>query len=293
MKFLKTEEKPESVGKVVDKKTSKRVFINLLIAITIMAYFCILSIVYKNVGLDLITTVVKVATMVFLTISLILLEIAYKKESKKFVIHSFEILALAIHSLTTMHVIRINNFDFNNYILISSYAFSIYYVLKTIIITTKARKEFLNGLSDISQIVQKEEPRKKEASKKDKKIDKDFEEAIAEVANEMTENEEDVIIEDNINESEEEKNEDSKEELKDYSNDKLAKLREKIKKLQEEDQKLNKKIKKEEPSENENDEKKETEIIENKPKKRGRPKKVVNETVEKPDENIAKQTRKR
>lgn len=283
MKFLKTEEKRENISKDIDRKASKKVFINLIIAIAIMAYFCTLSIVYKNVGFDVIVDVVKVTTMVFLAISLILLEIAYKKESRTFVIHAFEILALAIHSLTTMHITKLNNFDFNNYILISSYAFSIYYVLKTIIITTKAKKEFLNGLSDISDIVQKDEPSKKEASKKDKKKDK---KQKNEEINETVEKNETVETE-NSSEEKAELNEELN------TNEKLAKLRDKIKRLQEEDKKLHNSIKKEEKVENnakiEEDKKSNEASKENKneeekaetpkAKKRGRPKKETTDNI--------------
>ena len=340
MKFLKTEEKKENFSKEIDKKSNKKVFINLLIAIAIMAYFCILSVAYKQWVHENIVDVVKVTTMVFLAISLILIEIAYKKESKTIAIHAFEILALSIHSLTTMHVTKINNFDFNNYILMSSYGFSIYYVLKTIIIATKSRKQFLNGLSDIPEIVQKEEPKKKEASKKDKKKkEKESYKEISSVFDENDINEDDEVVdlqEDKefeealdviANEPTEHENEDDKS----ITNDKLAKLREKLKRLQEIDEKLDKSSKqekeeknnlevksekknqknnrkeeiKEEKTSKETNKKeksktsnkkvkevvKETEVSENKTPKRGRPKKLSTEPGI--NGNIAKETRNR
>ena len=164
-KLLKNEKK--TISKEIDKKSSTKIFINLIIAVVIMGYFCLMSVVYKNFLQSGIVNVVKVATLVFLGITLVLIEIAYKKESTRFFIHALEALALAIHSLTTMHIIKIYNFDFQTYILASSYIFSIYYVLKTIVINTKERSKFLKELSDIPEIVKKEEPRKKEASKKE------------------------------------------------------------------------------------------------------------------------------
>lgn len=307
MKLLKTEEKS---AKATDKKTLKKVFINLLIAIAIMAYFCTLSIVYKQWLHNNIVDVVKVSTMVFLVIALVLIEIAYKKESKRVVIHSFEMLALAIHSLTTMYITKVNNFDFNNYILLSSYGFSIYYVLKTIFITTKARKDFVNGLSDISEIVKKEEPKKKEASKKDKKkkdiVDEPKESDSIIIINSDEENEiddalevieeedvEDIDVEEDIDEEIEENLENEEDldeveveketikETKSVANDKLAQLREKIKRLQIEDKSLKvdepkKTNKKEEKSEDKKDSKEKT--VAQPAKKRGRPRKVTTET---------------
>ena len=64
-----------------------------------------------------------------------------------------------------MHVIKLFQYDFRFYLLTSSYVFSIYYVLKAIVLYTKGRKDYYNSLSDISEIVKKEEPIKKEAKK--------------------------------------------------------------------------------------------------------------------------------
>ena len=175
MKITKTEEEKEKkqVIKEIEKKISNRVFANIVIAIIIMVYFCGMSIVYKNIGYFLTINIVKWVTLGFLGIAIILMEIAYKKESKIWAIHALEILALAVHSLTTTHITKVYSFDFQKYILWSSYAFSIYYVLKTIIINTKARKDYLRSLSDISQIVQKDEPQKKEATKKEKTVEEE------------------------------------------------------------------------------------------------------------------------
>ena len=247
MKFFKTEEEKnikeenKNILKLIDKKTSNKVFINLIIAVLIMAYFCGLAIVYNNVNQDGIINIIKVSTGIFLIIDLILIELAYKKESKRLLIHVFEIFALAVHSLTTMYIIKIYKIDFKNYILVSSYIFSIYYVLKTILINTKARKEYIKDLSDISDIVKKEEPIKKEASKKEKKNKKqekaDKKKEFKEIKKKDKQideenNEEEILENKNIdNKIEKEENKEEK-----YNNKKLADIREKLRQLQKQDE---------------------------------------------------------
>ena len=54
---------------------------------------------------------------------------------------------------------------FEDYILITSYIFSLYYILKAIIIFTKEKREYLKSLSDIREIVDIK-PIKKEAEKR-------------------------------------------------------------------------------------------------------------------------------
>ncbi len=233
MKKIETEEKSnkeekKSILKEIDKKISTRVFINLLLAILIMLYFSALSIVYKNFFQDRIVDIVKGATLVFLVITLVLIEIAYKKESKRIIIHAFEALALAIHSLTTMYVIKLYGFDFQRYILICSYIFSVYYVLKSIIINTKARRDYLKGLSDIPEIIKKEKPSKKEASKKEREVEQEEEK----LDKEEIEPEENTL--ENNNTTKEYKNEINIEE-NNTTNDKIANIRAKMEKIREQE----------------------------------------------------------
>lgn len=154
------------IPKEYDNKILKKVFINLVIAICIMLYLVGINIAYSKIDQSVITNVIKVSTLIFLAIGIILLEIAYKKESATLLISSIEALVFSTHSLTIMHIIKIFNFDFQLYILTSSYVFSIYYVLKTIVIHTKGRRDYLKSLSDISEIVKKDEPVKKESKKR-------------------------------------------------------------------------------------------------------------------------------
>lgn len=302
MKLYKTEEKDvkeenKQVSKFVDKKTAKKVFANLIIAVLIMAYFCIISSVYDNVQETGIIKVLKISTMVFLGIALILIEFAFKRESKTLLIHTFEALAIAVHSLTIVYITRVFTLDFKGYVLVTSYIFSIYYVLKAIIINTRARKEYLNGLSDISDIVKKEEPTKKEAFKKEKKetVKKEKKEKKEKQKAQEEKMKKDIIVNNEIDADEKQEKieevspiiEEPKEEKTKFKNNKLAEIRAKLRELQKQDEELKGNIeKKEEKKEKQQEEPKEQ--IEQAPKrKRGRPKKEVKEEtkVEKKDNN--------
>ena len=247
MKIGKTEEKEkiknskeDSVSKVIDKKTSTRVFVNILIAIVVMVYFCLLSVAYNNLKIQGIINVVKVATGVFLAITLLLMEIAFKKENTKLLVHSIEALAISIHSLTIIYVTRVNNFDFEKYILFSSIMFAIYFVLKTILINTKARKQYLKNLSDIPEIVKKDEPIVKEASKKGKKnkgiAQKEEIETIAEDNDEELIEKDNETLEEITEELFKDENNESEEQGKTKQNSKLEAIRARLRELQKQDE---------------------------------------------------------
>ena len=157
----------------------KVIFKNLLKAIGIMCYFIILNFAYTRMNTDRLINDIEVFSGIFLVIGLVMLEIAYKKDSGKSAISGIELLVLSMHSLSINHIITFYKYDFRFYLLVSSYVFAIYYVLKSVVIYTKEKREYLKSLSDISEIV-KEEPIKKEAEKrrKTKKVVKTNEDEI-------------------------------------------------------------------------------------------------------------------
>lgn len=160
------------IPRSINDGLTTNIFFNLLIAIFIMIYFTILNYCYTKYDKMNLVLAMKLLSFTFMIISLVFLEIAYKKENGKVLVHSLELLVLASHALSIMHVITVLRFNFNMYILTSSYMCAIYYVLKCIVIYTRERKKYLDSLSDISDIVKKDEPLKKEARKKDKKTEK-------------------------------------------------------------------------------------------------------------------------
>lgn len=150
----------------MQNSANKELFINISIAIAIMIYFIFINLGYTNIATNILEIDLKVFALLFLGIAIFIFEIAYKKDNGILSIYGIETLILASYTLSIMHVVTICNFYFKYYILASSYIFAIYYVLKDIIIYTRERKKYLNSLSDIAEIVKKDEPNKKEAKKR-------------------------------------------------------------------------------------------------------------------------------
>ena len=162
---LEEERKNKKIPKEISQEILKKIFSNLIIAIAVMVYFAILNYSYDKINQDNLVNIIEICSGVLLLISLILLEVSYKKDSGTLAITAIEFLVLTFHSLLIIHIITRYEYQFQFYILTSSYTIAIYYVLKSIVLYTKGRREYLKGLSDISEIVKKEEPIKKEAKK--------------------------------------------------------------------------------------------------------------------------------
>ena len=151
-----------------NNKVSFNVYKNILIAIVIMIYFIgINSMYYKLENIKLLN-VLKILSMTILFMGIILLEISYRKENGSLGLYSLETLVIACHTLSIAHIVELQKFKFANYILVSSYMFSIYYLFKSIVIYTKEKRDYLNSLSDIKEIVAND-PIKKKATKKGEK----------------------------------------------------------------------------------------------------------------------------
>lgn len=261
--LIKNPEKKENKinpEKEYDKKILKKVFINIIIAILIMLYLVGINIAYSKFEQPIIENIIKISTLTFLAIGLILMEISYKKENGVLLLNSIETLIIATHSLTLFHITKVFNFNFQVYVLTSSYIFSIYYVFKTIIIYTKGKKDYLNSLSDIPEIVKEEGPTKKESNKR-KNI----------------EDEEDKITKNNskkMNKTSKNRTT-SKSKIEQTKENVLASIRELTKENENKisTNKENSKNRKIKNNEDKETEKLNVENIENKPKKRGRPRK--------------------
>ena len=164
----------KKLPKEVSQEIIKKIFKNLLKTVGIMLYFIILNLAFKNIKQESLVVDIQVFACAFLVVGIVFIEKAYKKDSGSIAINGIEFLVLALHSLSIMHITTLLKYDVKFYLLTSSYVFAIYYVLKSIFLYTKGRKDYLNRLSDISEIVKKDEPIKKEAKKRSE-IEKNIE----------------------------------------------------------------------------------------------------------------------
>ena len=146
---------------------STKVYINIILAVAVVIYFALINFVfYRTVEENLILGL-KMVSGLILMLGIFFLEVAYNKDSGRIAIYAIELLVLSIFTLSIQHIVEINKFDFSTYILIAAGVFVVYYILKSIIVFTKERKEYLDSLSDIREIVDIK-PTKKEAKKRQK-----------------------------------------------------------------------------------------------------------------------------
>ncbi len=173
--FIELEKEKLSGDAIKDIK--KKVGCIITQGIVLGVIFSIISIAYSTMIVDRLETDIKIFASAFFVIGLICLERAYKKDSGEKTIVALEYLVISFLTLASMYIIQM--FNVNSQIFFFAFAgvSAIYYIFKAIRIGNKMKKEYFKNNSDISSIVKKDEPLKREA----KKRNEDSKEDVSEV----------------------------------------------------------------------------------------------------------------
>lgn len=141
---LSKEAKDKIIGRVVANSA-----IGIAICILIYTFKIASNLLVKEVA----TFVYNVYSIEILVFAVILLEVAYKKDSGKWAASGMEMLVLAVFMLFSPYIYL----KFNNKIMYPIIAtVAVYYVAKVIVIYFMEKKQYLNGISDIQEIIKKE-----------------------------------------------------------------------------------------------------------------------------------------
>ena len=155
------------MGKVKNILT-QNIVLNLTYAIIAVIYFVFFSTQYSKISGGNLDNYIHISSLFFLAISIIVMEIAFKKSDELTFLNGIEFLAMAIFILLTQHMTKLFNYSIQVYTLAGANFIGVYYILKSAILYTKEQKDKLNSLSDIKEIV-KDEPIKKVSKRRNKK----------------------------------------------------------------------------------------------------------------------------
>lgn len=147
---------------------TQKILINLTYALITTIYFTFVSTQYIKLEANALVQYIRVSSMLFLVISIIIMEIAYRKNEGLTFFNGLEFLAIAIYVLLTEYMIKVIGCSIQEYTLSGANFLAIYYLLKSAILYTKEQQDRLNNLSDIKEIV-KDEPVKKASKRRNKK----------------------------------------------------------------------------------------------------------------------------
>ena len=146
--------------KKIPKNESERIYSkvseNILFAIIVMLYLYFIILGSINISTVAFLTDLEVFSILTLIISIILFEKSFKNSNRNLCIHGIEILILAVITLFAIYIYSLFVDRFKLIICSTSFAFGIYYVVKSILIYNKLRKNYYKNENDIKDIIKKE-----------------------------------------------------------------------------------------------------------------------------------------
>ncbi len=162
-------EKTKKMPQDIENKLNKKLIENISMAIAIIVYFMSLIFGKERINATNYTNLLKTYTMCLGILSIIIFEFSYKKESVKSMYTGIEVLILSIVTMFSIYICKVQELKYIFYLALFAYAFSIYYLIKDILIYNKTKKEYLKTLTDIEEITKKEEPQKAKVTSRKRK----------------------------------------------------------------------------------------------------------------------------
>lgn len=142
-----------TLSKKVKDSIIARIVANWAICIAVIILLMALKMASNLLDKSVATFIYNAYSIEILIFSIIVLEVAYHKDSGKWAISGIEMLILAILMLFAPYIF----FRFTNKIIYAIIAFiTVYYICKIIIIYCKEKKQYLLNISDIQEIIKKE-----------------------------------------------------------------------------------------------------------------------------------------
>lgn len=154
-KLSKVIAEKKKIPQNIKDKINAKIFENLLFVAVIIVYLGALNLGMVNIPTENYLVDLKVFGVILLVVTIILIEIAYKKDKGSLWIHSIELMVL---SFFTMYLVYFYSIYYNTFgTIIFSFIFicMIYYTIKILVARKRIIKEYNKSLIDIGEIVKK------------------------------------------------------------------------------------------------------------------------------------------
>lgn len=150
-------EQQRKLPKEVKDNINTIIFQNLLAATIIMAYFCLINVSYYNFENNIFEEYMKYFALGMILITVLDIEIAYRKNSIRLWIIGIEFLIIGVVSLYIPYIYLHTNNILRIIIMILPAILVIYYLFKSLIIYKQKKFHYQNNLSDVKELMKFDE----------------------------------------------------------------------------------------------------------------------------------------
>lgn len=181
-------EKKRKLPRNLKRSINLEIFLNLIAAIIVLAYLASINVIFYRVEKNVFEEYMKYFALGIIIVTIVVLDVAYRKDSFKIGIIATELLVCGILSLYIPYIYVHTTSEFRNMIMILPVFLVIYYVIKAIAIFKHREINYINNLSDVREIMQNSEKKEyldEESSKSFRKKLKEEEKIKEEIKNEQ------------------------------------------------------------------------------------------------------------
>lgn len=137
------------------RRIRKRGLTNIIILVLILLYLFCLKVGEDNLQTETYIVILKILSIVWILITIGLFEVSYKCNKNEMILHSIEILSLSLFTVFLISGYSLYYGSFYKVIYIAMIGYTVYYLVKSLTIVRKMKKNYYKSLSDIKTIVAK------------------------------------------------------------------------------------------------------------------------------------------
>lgn len=156
-KLEKVIEEKKSIPKEIKEKISANTFENIIFAVIVFVYLGALNLGMANIPTENYLMDLKVFSILLLVTTIIMLEVAYKRDKANLWLHSVEFMIIAIFTLYLIYFYSMYYNTFGNIVFSFGAVCFIYYAIKIFVLKRKTIKDYNKKLIDIGEIVKNKE----------------------------------------------------------------------------------------------------------------------------------------
>lgn len=144
------------IPKEEKQKIYKKIFVNLLIALSVLIYFIFLNLGYMRLEKEVFENDLKVFAVILICSTIYFIEKAYKTDRGTYLSYSIELFVLSIITLYMPYVYYYQNTLAQLIFTTSAVYIFIYYAIKSIVIYVINKNRYIKGESDVKDIIKDE-----------------------------------------------------------------------------------------------------------------------------------------
>lgn len=154
-KIEKEIEEKKKIPRNIKEKVSAKIFENVVILAIIMIYLISLNFGMNNIPTENYIMDLKVFSIMLLIITIFFFEIGYKKDNGSIWLHGVEIMVIGVFTLYLIYLYSIYYSSYGFLILYAACLYLVYYIIKILVERKMIKKDYMNSLTDINEIVKK------------------------------------------------------------------------------------------------------------------------------------------